>query len=428
MTPAPPYPSPVRARLAAAVLATVAMFGTMDEALLALVVEPMKRELGLSDVQVGLAHAAAFSIGYGLASIPAGLLADRVSRVQMLFAAVALWVTAMAVGGLTHSLTVLVATRLALGAAAATVYPAALSLISDYFEPERRAPATTSFGIGQIIGRALAALAGGFAFDAAARWVARDPDALFGLTPWRALFVGFAVFALILFPLLALIREPTRQEVGRVEAGTFRELWDYRAFLLPLFIGIAALIGMRQGVALWLPTALMRLYGQTPGQFAGWFSAVTLACGLFAAITAGRLAQIAIRRGRPESVMRPAAISMVFCVPGSFVAMTPSLPWLAAAYATFTACAGIAMMMVVIAINVKMPNELRGLTMGLEVVCAALAMSVTPPLTAWIGGLLGGDAMIGRAMAAVGATLAVVSALAFWKASRSPPSAGRLSA
>jgi len=64
-----------------------------------------------------------------------------------------------------------------------------------------------------------------------------------------------------------------------------------------------------------------------------------------------------------------------------------------------------------IAINFQMPNELRGRTFGLYVMASAVGGSLAAPAVATLSGLLGGEAMLGRAMAGVGVPLALLAAL-----------------
>ena len=412
------YPSLARARIAQAVLASIGLFSAMDAGVVALLIEPMKRELKLSDFQIGLANTTMFYAAYGLLCTPMGMLTDRLSRVRLLILAMVLWCGGLALTGLSHALWLLMISKVIMGAANAMTYPAAMSLLSDYFAPDHRAFATATYGMGQTIGGAGAVLLGGLGYSALVRLAESDPNALFGLTPWRVVALLFGAIGVLLIPFLLAMREPGRMEVAEKSGGTLRELWAYRRFLAPLFGGMMCLAGLSSGVGFWLAPALMRLYGQQPGAFAGWFSTVGLVTGIVGALTSGKLAEVARRRRGPEAVMLPAAIAAVLCVPASFVAVMPDVPWFAVAVTALMLSAGVAMMIPVIAINFRMPNELRGFTIGLYVILIALANALAGPLVAVVSRALGGDAMLGWAMAAVGTPLALLTALCFWIASR----------
>lgn len=421
MVPAPAYPGLGRARFAQMVLAGIAIVSAMDAGIVALLLEPMKRELSISDVQIGFANTTVYYISYGLLSTPLGILADRVDRTRLLLGALLLWCGALAVVALSHGLWTLMIGKALMGMANAATLPAALSLYSDLFAPERRASATATYPLGQILGSAAAVLFGGLGSAALARAYAAHSHALLGLTPWRALFLLISLTALLLAPLLMAVREPARMEASVRGHASMRELWAYRGFLAPLFAGLMALTGLSTGIFTWVAPALMRLYGEQPGDFAGWYSAVQLGAGLVGVLAAGRFVEMARRRAGRARMMLPAAVAALVCVPASCMALAPTVTWFALSLTVFTISYAIATAIPVIAINFRVPNELRGVTMGLYVVVSAIGAGVSTPAIARLSGMLGGEAMIGRAMAEIGMPLALMAATCFAIASRAAP-------
>ena len=413
------YPLIGRARFAQAVLACVGLFTAMDSGVVALLIEPMKIELKLNDVQLGLANMTTFYVAYGVLCTPMGILADRVSRVRLLSVAIALWCGGLALAGLSPVLWVLVVSKMLLGAGSAMTYPASMSLLSDFFTPARRSFATATYSVGQNLGSAGAVLLGGLGYSALVRFSAGHTGHLGGLAPWRVVFLVFATLGLLLLPLLFVLREPARQEVVRKGGGSLRELWTFRRFLIPLFGGMMCLSGATSGVGSWVAPALMRQYGLQPGDFAGWFSGIGLATGVAGALIGSRLVDLARKRGGRDAVILPAAVAALFCAPACFVAVAPGVLWFQVTWTAFTLFAVIAIVIPVIAINFRVPNELRGLTMGLYVVLIALTNAVVSPLIAVVGGLIGGPLRLGLAMGAVSAPLALLGALGFWVAARS---------
>lgn len=412
------YPSLRRARYAQAIIVAIAFFTAMDIYVISLLVEPIKHELALTDVEVGLANTTVLYGAYALFCIPMGLLVDRSNRVRMLAVAMILWCLGLLLTALSKGLWLLVASKAILGVANAITLPAAMSLLADYFSPERRAMATTSYGLGQGIGQAGAIFIGGLGLGALTHMTAGGADLLFGLTPWRMVSLGFAVAGILLVPAILSLREPHRMEVQQAGGGSIRELWAFRGFLFPLLAGTTFLSGMSTGVMSWMPPALTRLYGQQPGDFAGWFGVVSLASVLAGMLAGGRLSEYFRRREGRGSVMWPAAFAALLCAPASFVAMMPDLFWFAAAAICFTIAFAVAITIPMIAINFRIPNELRGAVMGLYIVTVSLGGAAAAPFVAIASGRLGGDAMLGHGMAMVGAPAAIMAALCFWWASR----------
>ncbi|MEJ5979623.1 MFS transporter [Novosphingobium sp. PS1R-30] len=414
----PSYPSSRRARYSQAILVAIAFFTAMDIYVISLLVEPIKHDLGLTDVEVGIANTSALYGAYALFCIPMGLLVDRSNRVRMLAVAMAMWCLGLLLAAFSQGLWLLVGSKAVLGIANAMTLPAAMSLLADYFAPERRAMATMSYGLGQGFGQAGAVFIGGIGLGALTRAAMGDPGFLFGLAPWRLVSLSFAAAGALLIPVILTLREPQRMEGRQAGGGTLRELWAYRDFLVPLLAGTTFLSGMSTGVLNWIPPALTRLYGQEPSQFAGWFGTVSLVSVLAGMLAGGKLGERFHRHAGRDGVLRPAAVAAAVCAPASFMAMMPDLAWFAASTVCFTIAYAIAISIPMIAIALRIPNQLRGAAMGFYIVTVSLAGVVAAPLVAWVGAALGGEDMLGRGMAAVGAPSACLAALSFWWASR----------
>jgi MFS family permease len=415
------FPSLVRARFAQTVVAFIGLFVAIDVTVVGLLIEPMKHELGLTDVQVGLVHTTSFFAAYGLFAIPMGILADRRTRTRLLLESMLLWCSSLILVGLSHDLWLLASAKALMGLALALTYPAAMSLIADNFAPDRRAFPSVTFGLGQDLGAGAGLLIGGIGYSALVRMVAVDAHALAGISPWRAVSLIFAAFGLLLIPAILAMREPTRMEMRSAGGGSLRELWDYRRFLIPLFVGLMALGGLVSGLRTWFAPALMRLYRLQPGDFALWLSAVMLTAGLGGHLLSSRLVNMARVRGGDPMAMLLAAIAAALCIPASFLAMMPGTWGFATLTGLFMIASGVAVSIPVIVINLRIPNELRGLCMGLYVVLLSLSGMIGAPLIGYASQHLGGDAMLGEAMALVGAPFALVAALSFLAATRDRP-------
>lgn len=413
------YPTLARARYAQAVVALIGLFCAMDITVVSLLIEPMKHDLHLTDVQIGLVHTTSFFAAYGLFAIPMGMIADRWPRARMLLAAMILWCGGLLLIALSHDLWLLSAAKALMGVALAMTYPAAMSLIADYFPPDRRAFATVSFGMGQDLGGGAGLLVGGIGYSALVAAVLADPLALGGVSPWRAVSFIFAALGVLLIPAVFALREPMRMERRSDARGSWRELWAYRAFLMPLFAGMMAMGGLVSGLRAWFAPALMRLYALQPGDFALWLSIVMFGAGLIGHLLSGKLVNMTRARGGHASAMRLAAGAAALCIPGSFVATAAGVPGFAALASLLMIASGIAVAVPVIVINFRVPNELRGLTMGLYIVLLSVAGMVGAPLVGYVSQVLGDEKMLGRAMALVGAPCALLATLAFLLATRS---------
>ncbi|WP_294048821.1 MFS transporter [Sphingopyxis sp.] len=423
------YPAFRQARFSQFIIGLIGLFVAMDVTVVGLLVEPMKHDLGLSDVQVGLVHTTSFFAAYGLLAIPMGMLADRTKRVRLLSIAMCLSCASLLFVGLSHDLWLLAGAKALMGAALAMTYPAGMSLMADNFAPERRAFPSVTFGMGQDLGGGAGLLIGGLGYSALVAMVAVNADALAGIAPWRAVSLIFAGIGLLLIPAVMAMREPPRMEVKVAGNGSFRELWAYRTFLLPLFAGMFALGGLVSGLRVWFAPALMRLYDLEPGDFAVWMSIVMLIGGFSGHALSGKLMGLASAQRSDAAAVRLAALAAIICVPTTFLAMMPGTGGFGALACIFMIASGIALAIPVIVINLRIPNELRGLCMGMYVALISVSGMIGAPLIGYASQRLGGDAMLGGAIALVGAPFALIAAVSLWVAStnrsdRQPVQAG----
>jgi MFS family permease len=98
------------------VLAALSAFHFLDQQLMSILLEPIRREFKLTDIQLGLLSGLAFAALYTVLSVPAGLWAVHHSR-RNLIAAAALWGAMTIACGFAQSFTQLVLARLGIGIA-----------------------------------------------------------------------------------------------------------------------------------------------------------------------------------------------------------------------------------------------------------------------------------------------------------------------
>src|SRR5947208_11542129 len=156
-----PYPRRSYAWAVVAILIGTAILSYTHRQVLSLLVDPIRRDLFISDTEVSLLLGTAFAVVYGVAGIPFGLLADRTSRRNLIFFGVVVWSIGTVACGFAGSFSGLFAARIVVGLGEAVLSPAAISLISDYFPPSRRGTAVGCFLSGIAMGIGASILIGG---------------------------------------------------------------------------------------------------------------------------------------------------------------------------------------------------------------------------------------------------------------------------
>jgi len=183
-----------RAKQALLLLFAVNLLNFFDRQLPGVLGEPIRKEFGLDDAQLGLIGTA-FTLMYAAVGLPIGRLADTWVRTRLIGIGVTVWSVLTAVSGVVTSYAGLVAARLGVGIGEATCSPACQSLIGDLFPPGRRSRALGAFMLGLPFGLCLSYLAGA--------WL----GAAYG---WRTCFVLAAVPGFIVALLILKLPEPAR--------------------------------------------------------------------------------------------------------------------------------------------------------------------------------------------------------------------------
>mgnify|MGYP003643039415 CR=1 FL=1 len=173
----------------------------IDRTIIAIVGPAIRAELGLTSTQIGMLGGLYFALLYTLLGIPIARLAERMNRVNILTVSLVVWSAFTALCGAAGNFLVLALCRFGVGIGEAGCSPPAHSLISDYFEPRRRASAMAVYGLGVPLGIMFGAAAGG--------WLAQTLG-------WRAAFVVIGLPGIVLAVVFKLlVREPPRGQADR---------------------------------------------------------------------------------------------------------------------------------------------------------------------------------------------------------------------
>ncbi|MGE4322462.1 MAG: spinster family MFS transporter [Sphingobium sp.] len=283
-----------------AMLVLIYAVNFIDRTILNVLVEPIKEELGLTDMQIGLLSGVAFGIFYGVMGLPFARLAERGSRLNLISAALAFWSLMTAACGLAHNFWHLFAARLGLGVGQAGCTPAAQSMLSDVFPQDKRSTALSIYSIGVPIGTLLGALFGG--------WIGQE----FG---WRMAFlvVGLPGIAIALLARLTL-REPPRGEPDLGQpAGEAPPLAQALATLAgsPAFRHLAAAFTFAAtagySLNLFLVAFLQRMHGIPLIDASFSFGLVSGVTGIVGMLAGGVLTDRLARRDKRMQYWLPAA-------------------------------------------------------------------------------------------------------------------------
>ena len=228
MTPRPAPPSRAYSWYALGLLALINLLNYLDRNVIFALFEPIKRDLALTDSQLGWLGSAYIFV-FSVAALPFGVLSDLRSRRAVISGGVAVWSVFTFLSGLVGSFRQLFTCRAIVGVGEAAYGPAAASLVADYFPARGRAVAMGILSSGIALGGVLGLLLGGHL------------EALYG---WRVAFMAVGVPGCILAVLVSRLRDPSRTPARLTVRSFLRDFEIGVAPLLrnlwPLLAGVAA--------------------------------------------------------------------------------------------------------------------------------------------------------------------------------------------
>jgi predicted MFS family arabinose efflux permease len=299
-----------------AVLFLVTVFNFMDRQILPILLEAIKRDLGVSDSQMGLLTGFAFVAFFALSGLPIARAADAHSRRNIIAISLAFWSGMTMLSGCATSFFQLALTRAGLGLGEAATAPAAQSMLSDLFWASRRTAALSLLAIAGPTGVMLAFIVGG---------------SLQEVVGWRTTFVAIGApgFALALLVLLT-VAEPRRgaAETSWLDGGrhdlreTLAYLWSLRS-LRYLAAGASLNLFCAWGTTVWSASFLIRVHGMSTSAAGAWIGIASGVGGIAGTLTGGLMAERLSRRDAAWQFRVPAVTS---ALAAPFIVLFLTLP------------------------------------------------------------------------------------------------------
>lgn len=405
-----------------ALLTLMSAVAFMDRQILAVLIQPVKLEFGLSDLQIGLVTGLGFALTFGLLGVPLGRLADRHERRSLVAWCRGAGGLLAALGGISTGFWSLMFTRAGSAVSDAGGSPASMSMLADLYPPEQRSRAMSVFSTGGSVGALMALVLGS--------WLAEH----YG---WRTTVVVGGCGALLLALLLRWsVREPLRAmaaHAAQASAGAPRQGAVAAVWAQPvtrwLIVGAACALLAGYSFGAWNTALLVRRHGLSL-QHAGWISGAAALLSVLGSLAAGSLTDRLARRdlrwqlGVPVlglGLALPCALAYLLLPAGALVpaavlvvAFAFFMPWwVAPTYA---------------ALSLVVPAQRRATASAMVLLSGAIVGNgVGPIFTGWLSDLIhlrtGGDGL--RYALAVVVCMLLPAMLAFGYALRAYPAAHR---
>lgn len=403
-------------------LLTVVSF--VDRQVLALLVDDLKIDLGISDMQFGILIGPAFIFTYNILLFPLAFLIDKWNRKLLLLCGCVLWASMTALSAFAQSYEQLIIFRLGLAVGEAFLGPISVSLIGDLFSREKRSLPTAIFVAGGTVGTTSATFFSAMAYQ----WATSTHLVLpfVGVaSPWRLtlLAVAFPAFVLgVLFIFLA--KEPVRETVPPTSSGerggsiaaVKAHVVSHGAIYLLMCLSTGLALMSSSAINIWGPAFLMRAYGIAQveaGYLLGGISIVVSVSGL---LSFPYLVQWRARnRTRSVAMAEVATWATVCAIPGFALAgLSNSLPYCLAGAGLALGCLACAVALPTQLIQIHTPSSMKArITAAALFIIFLISIGIGPILIPFVAQtFFAGSFALGRSLAVSG-MLACLSALLF---------------
>jgi MFS family permease len=316
------------------VLTLLYIYAQIDRSAIILMVGPIKRDLGVTDTEMGLLLGLSFAAFYAVLGLPAGYLVDRISRRSIMGVGVVLWSAMTMSCGLAGTYSQLFLARCGVGIGEAAITPASYSLIRDAFPPDKRGRAFGIFTAGTYIGAAAAVMITGALLGLVAAGKFEGIPWVGTLRPWQTVLVTIGAFGFPISLLVLTFREPARQRLAAGDEGVgFAEAFahikaGWRAYL-PLALFVTCFFGVAVSYGSWMPTIISRTWQLPPQRIGIFFGGALLTCAPVGAWIGGHVIDILTRRGRRDAAQIVGVwITILFVPVGIAAPIVPHIGWM----------------------------------------------------------------------------------------------------
>lgn len=366
-------------------------FSFVDRQVINLLVEPIKGDMGLTDVQISYLQGLIFVIPYVLLSIPIGRLVDVFSRIYVIISGILVWSFATIAAGLSGNYTQLAIARGFVGAGEAALTPAVWSMFPDIFTKKQLAVAMSIFSMAPYLGAGIALIAGAQVIEVSQSSPPIELPIIGTLEPWQITLIICGAPGILFALIYACIKEPARTatETQTDEAMPLSEAVDFMrknwTIYLAFLGGAPFLIIMLYSIQAWSPTLLIRVHEwdiSYAGRVYGVVALVTGSLGVLSSPVIARVMNNLNFKGYPLLMLMMSTVltalflfiaglqkdgmnCLVFLALASFFVTIP-LPQLAVTLQTIS------------------PNKMRGLVAGIFVVSGnVMGMGLGPTFVAF---------------------------------------------
>ncbi|MFM0212723.1 MFS transporter [Paraburkholderia sediminicola] len=297
------------------------VFSFIDRQVLALMIEPIKKDLHLTDTQFSLLQGFAFSLFYAVMGMPLAYLADRFARPRIIATGIALWSLATTACGVSQNFLHMFLARMSVGVGEAALSPGTYSMLSDYFPKEKLGRAVGIYSLGSFIGGGIAFLIGGYVINLLKQMTTVSLPFVGDVRSWQLTFFIVGLPGLIIALLFILtVRDPQRKGLRQDSAGKAKRvsMGDSLRFIRSHgktfschYLGFSFYAMTLFCLMSWTPAFYIRRFGLTPVEAGYTLGTILLIANTVGVFCGGWLNDWLMKKGRTDGPMLAGFIGAV---------------------------------------------------------------------------------------------------------------------
>ena len=400
------------------------VFSFVDRQVLALMIEPIKRDLHLTDTQFSLVHGFAFSLFYAVMGIPLAYLADRFARPRIIATGIALWSVATAACGISQNFLHMFLARMSVGVGEASLSPGTYSMLADYFPKEKLGRAAGVYSLGSFIGGGIAFLIGGYVIALLKQASMVTLPVVGSVHGWQVTFFLVGLPGLLVGLVFILtVRDPQRKGLMQDASGNARRvsLADSARFIRSHgktffchYVGFSFYAMTLFCLMSWTPAFYIRRFGMSPVEAGYTLGTILLVANTTGVFCGGWLNDWLLRRGRSDGPMLAGCIgAAAMALPAAAFTQVNSLGGSLTLLVIAMFFASFPMPTSTAAMQTLAPNQMRAQISALFLLVSNLiALGIgTTVVALFTDRVFGAPAAVGHSMSIVNVAAATLAAL-----------------
>ncbi|WP_447762793.1 MFS transporter [Sphingopyxis panaciterrae] len=414
---ASPEKAPASAWYALAILIGTTLFAFVDRQIINLIAPSLQKDLGISDLQLGMLQGLGFAFFASLAAYPIGWLSDRYGRRLVLGCCIMVWSISTAACAFQTSFAGIFAAAAGIAIGEAALTPVIFSMLPDLFPERQRNTANFIFFAVALLGAALGLALGGITLDLLGKKHDALPAFFASMDSWRVALILVAAPGPFFVLLLTTIRMTSN--TGRIAEGGgpafdkilpfLREHWRAITCIYGAIFAYSLPLG---AVGAWLPVAMPRAFQGIDASSVGVQLGIAMGIGSIIGLI---MAPLGIKLLRGDADLKPLRTARFYLT----AAILPTLfilfawePWqiYASVGAQVALLLGTGALMPGVLQQLS-PPHLRSRLLSLLGIAGAIASGLAPMIVGAMSGLLDAHRGLLTAMVIVGLPAWIVAAI-----------------